>query len=253
MKAEKLIDAIGEVRDEYVLDAETSERRKWRVWPALTAAAACLAVIIGTLAWSGVLRGRGDYALSARSENARVFDLTRPLKGAPRSAYDLIWLPEEEMFTHWDTAIFRGTVTDIQNIEVDMNGESFYWSLVSVEVSHVLRGDVEPGETVRIRVETPIGGEIWVEDQDLAAQLRVGMEGVFMPQVYDDESMFGAYGAWLCLRDLSPYGLADGVRWLFLQTPEGLAYDRATFASASGAKTLEDIEAYIVRMLEKTA
>ncbi len=253
MKADLLIDAIGEARDEYILDAEAFERRKWRILPALAAAAACLAVVLGTLAWSGALRGPGNYDLSARSENVRVFDLTRPPKGAPKNIYDLMRLTEEEMFTYWDTAIFRGVVTDIQNIEVDMNGESFYWSLVSVKVSHVLRGGVEPGETVRIRVETPIGEEVWVEDQDLAARLRVGTEGIFMPQVYDGESMFGANGAWLCLRDLAPYGLADGVRWLFLDTPEGLAFYRPAFPSASGAETLEDIEAYIGRMLEQTA
>ncbi len=252
MKAEKLIDAIGEVREEYVLDAEVSERRRWRVWPALAAAAACLAVVLGTLAWSGALHGQREYKLSGRSQNVRVFELRKPPE-VGHDVYSLIPLTQEQIFTEWDTAIFRGTVTGIRNIEVDMNGESFYWSLVSVEVKSVLRGDLQPGDTAVIRAETPLGGEGWVEDQEVVSQIRMGTEGIFMPQVYDGESMFGANGAWLCLRDLSPYGLADGVRWLFLETPEGLAFDRPAFPSASGAETLEDIEAYIGRMLERTA
>ncbi len=251
MKADLLIDAIGEAREEYILDAETSERRR-RVWPALTAAAACLAVIIGTLAWSGVLRGPGDYELSARSQNVRVFELRKPPE-VGHNVYSLIPLTQEQIFTEWDTAIFRGTVTDIRNIEVDMNGESFYWSLISVEVKSVLRGDLQPGDTAVIRAETPLGSDDWVEDQEVVSRIRVGAEGVFMPQVYDSESLFGANGAWLCLQDIAPYGFPDGVRWLFLDTPEGLAFDRPSFPSASGAQTLEDIEAYIGRMLERTA
>lgn len=251
MKADLLIDAIGDAREEYVLDAETTLPKKKPAWLKLTAAAACLALLAGAASLSGLLRGPGDYMLSERSENVRVYRLKDPHKNVPAS-HDLMKLTDEDIFSA-NTVIFRGTVTDIENIEVDMNGESFYWSIVSVEVSKVLRGELTVGQTVRIRADTPIGGGVWVEDNDIVSQIRVGMEGIFMPAPYDADSLFGANGAWLCLRDIAPYGFRDGVRWVFLRTETGLVFARGATYSIPDAHTLEDIEAYILDMLEKTA
>ena len=44
-------------------------------------------------------------------------------------------------------------------------------------------------------------------------------------------------------------GLPDGVRWAFLETPEGLLFDRESYAGAAGARSLDEIESYIQRML----
>ncbi len=254
MKTDLLVDAIGDAREEYVLDAGTTHPKKKPAWLKLTAAAACLALLAGAVSLSGLLRGPGDYMLSERSENVRVYRLKDLPKGGVSASYNLMKLTDEDIFSS-DTVIFRGTVTDIENIEVDMNGESFYWSIVSVEVSKVLRGGLTVGQTVRIRADTPIGGDVdmWVEDNGIVSMLRVGMEGIFMPAPYDADSLFGANGAWLCLGDIAPYGFRDGVRWVFLRTETGLVFERDATYSIPGAHTLEDIETYIRAMLEKTA
>lgn len=45
MRSEKLQDAIGEVRDDFILDADTVIKKKKSHWPLLAAAAACLCLI----------------------------------------------------------------------------------------------------------------------------------------------------------------------------------------------------------------
>ena len=47
--------------------------------------------------------------------------------------------------------------------------------------------------------------------------------------------------------------LADGTRWAFLDTGSGLSYSSHDYPGAGDAKTLEDIEAYVYKMLEKVA
>ena len=244
MRSDKIIDALEMARDEYVEDAFLAKSRKRPAVRHLAAAAACLVLAVSLVALPRLIRGPGDYELTGLSENVRVYDIDRPPKTAGEAAYSLIELTEDEIFTRWNTAIFRGTVTDIQNIEVDMNGSKFYWSLVSVEVTKVFRGDIRPGDTVKIKVETPLygNGDLWVEDQ-----------GIFMPAIYTADSTFETNGAALCLRDVAPYGFPDGVRFAFLMTGDGLIYARDfTYKSIPNAKTLDDIEAYVATMLERT-
>lgn len=254
MKAEKIVDAIGEVREEYIRDAEVSQKRKRPFWPVLAATAACLAVIIGAFAWSGGRKHECRKAeLPGFPDNVKVYTLDRVPEVMMHTEKELIYLTEEEIFTRWNTAIFRGTVTEIQNIEIDMNGESFYRAVLTVDVSKVLRGDLLPGDTARILIDTPIDTNVWVEDNDIIEQVRVGTEGVFMPVIYTEDSILGANGAELDLRDIAPYGLPDGVRYAFLMTRNGLVFLRDDpYERIAGAQTLEEIEAYIAEMLEKT-
>lgn len=245
MNADTIADALEWAREEHILDAGAPARR--RPLRAALAAAACVALVIGGLALSGVLRGPGDHALSERSRGVRVYNVRG---SAFDREYCLIPLTEEEIFTKWDTVIFRGVVTDIQNLDADMNGQTYPFSVVSVEVSRVLRGGLAPGDTARFLVDVHIGDAAYATAHEGAANIRLGTEGIFMPMVLDGESMFGANGAWLCLRDLAPYQLPDGVRWTFLMTDSGLAYDRPSYPALPNARTLEEVEEFIRGMLE---
>lgn len=53
----------------------------------------------------------------------------------------------------------------------------------------------------------------------------------------------------IVLADIAPYRFSDGVRWMFLDTNEGLAFDRSSYQGAANAKTVEDIEDYLNTML----
>ena len=75
------------------------------------------------------------------------------------------------------------------------------------------------------------------------------MEGIFMPWIYDDESYMEINGAKLMFSDLASCGLADGMRWAFLSTDQGVIFERSAYPGAKDATCLDDIEAYIVEKI----
>lgn len=73
-----------------------------------------------------------------------------------------------------------------------------------------------------------------------------------MPMIYNDENSFWEQnGAKIDKRELADYGFADGERYAFLQTDDGLVFSREAYSSIANATTLDEIEEYIEAMLEK--
>jgi len=243
---------IGEIDGRYVEAAEDCAPRKFRNMkkslrvPA--AAAACLVLAVGILA--GALKcadAARQIALVGSSAGVtarytdRVFD---PVSA--RGEHSLVWLSEDEIFTHWNTAIFRGTVTEVRNIEIDFAGQKMYRAIAWVRVSSVVRGPYAEGEEVKILLPSAVASGSWAEDCGVIETIRVGVEGIFMPIVYDDENNFlEMNGTTLDKRDLAPCGLADGERWTFFDTGDGVRYAESVFPSLREAKNLDDVEAFL--------
>ena len=74
-----------------------------------------------------------------------------------------------------------------------------------------------------------------------------------MPVLYDDEkSIWEQNGARLDKRDIADYGFADGERFAFLETEDGLVFFRDAYGSIDDATTLDEVEDYIKAMLESS-
>ena len=155
------------------------------------------------------------------------------------------------MFTYFDTAIFKGTVTEIENIELSFNGEKAYRAIARIRVEAVYRGSCQEGEEVSILLPCAIDTDTKVTDTEVVSAMRVGMHGIFMPMIYEETSYWEQNGARLALKDLAPYGLPDGERYAFLEIGDGLVFARWAYESISDAATLEDIETYILEMIAK--
>lgn len=169
-----------------------------------------IALIIAAAAlFSRMLLPGRELALSRSSENVTV-TYTEHVPPSFSSGSLNYAYSEEEIFSMPDTAVFKGTVTSIQNIE-----------------------------------------NLWVEDTDTIAALETGMTGIFMPMIYDENSVLEENGATLFLKDIADYGFYDGVRFAFLETDHGLVFDRSTYQSIAQAQNLDEIEDYILKMLEK--
>ena len=123
--------------------------------------------------------------------------------------------------------------------------------IATIVIDEVYQGDLEPGEQITMLIPCPIDEyNIWVEDTSVISQLESGMEGIFMPWIYDKDSYIEMNGAVLMLRDLAVCGLADGMRWAFLNTDHGLVYERWAYPGTGNATNLDDIEAYVIEMLK---
>ena len=216
---------------------------------AVTVLAAAVAVLL-------LVFGGKRMPLKLSDEKVRVRNMTVP----PVTFYSssLIELTEEEIFFGWrdigETTIVRGMVTDIQNIVIDFNGDSAYRALVYVEVEKVLRGECQPEDVVTVLIPCTISEGFWVEDTDVISQVRVSMEGIFMLNQYDEESIWMQNGVNLYPIDIAQYGLLDGERFAFLQTDGGLVYSKWPYESFEGfgePQTLDDVEEYIRGVIEK--
>ncbi|MBO7404561.1 MAG: hypothetical protein J6V24_06330 [Clostridia bacterium] len=242
---------IGEIDGRYVESAEDCAPRKWknrkRNMRMLAAAAACLVLAAGILA--GVMRydrAARQIPLDRSSDGVTARYVERLSPAVSSGEHSLIGLSEDEIFTHWNTAIFRGTVTDVRNIVIDFAGQKMYRAIARVRVSSVVRGPFSEGDEAPVLLPYTVGGGSTAEDCGTIESIRVGMEGIFMPIVYDDENNFVEMnGVRLDKRDLAPCGLADGLRWAFLETSNRLIYDESSFPSLAGATSLDEVEAFL--------
>lgn len=241
MKQEELFVLMTDMDDTMVEEAGVPQKKKRRLWPFLLGSAACLALVIVGL--SRIDRGepvpRSKGVIIQQIENVSF----------PPSQYQLIYLTEEELFTHFDTAIFRGTVTGLQNIQLSFNGDRNYRALATIQVEAVFRGDCAPGDTVSVLLPCPVSDGVWVEDTEVISRLQEGMTGIFMPIIYHEDSCWEQNGARLYLQEVAPYGFADGMRYAFLKTDNGVVFARHAYPSIESAQTLDEIEAYILTML----
>lgn len=252
MKENRILHALGEVDDAYIAEASPAQPKKRR-WIKFAATAACLALVAAGGAFAlrrpaAVDPARAPITLSDRSSGVKIKYISADNLPKTSSAYCLVWLELDEIFAR-DTTIFRGTVSYIDNIALDFNGRKSYRAIAGIVVDEVIQGDVRAGEVVPILLPCGIHDDIWVEDTDIVAQMRVGMEGIFMPKAYDDDSRWEENGATLYLNEVAPYGLWDGMRWVFLDTGSGLVFEKGLYADIASAGTLDQVEAYIREQL----
>ena len=250
MRAETISDAMNYLNDEIIEDTEAfrQKKKKRKGWIKGAISAACLAVVLG----AGLFvadRQQNRIALSENSAHvtARYIEKAPPVA----SSGDLIYLTEDELFTHWNTAIFKGTVEEIRNIELNFNGEKVYRAVASIQVEATYRGPCSPGDTVSVLLPCPIGGEIWVEDTEIVSAMQVGTTGIFMPVIYTGDSVWEQNGARLVQTDIADFGFADGRGYAFLEGEEGLLFDRDCYPSIAAATTLDEVEAFIQDKIKK--
>lgn len=251
MKSEKLLDAIGSIDNNLVYHAVNDTRQKKKSnrfkWGAI---AACLAIVLIAGVVS-VNQRVNQIPLSDDATNVTAYFTDSPFIFT-NSSESLIPLTEEELFTTFDIAIFKGTVSEIRNIVVNFDGDKTYRAIAKIEVEKVYRGPCSEGDTISVMLNCPILKGFWVTDTNTVSAMKVGTTGIFMPMIYNDENSFWEQnGAKIDKRELADYGFADGERYAFLQTEDGLVFSREAYSSIANATTLDEIEEYIEAMLEK--
>ena len=254
MSKDNVIDSLGRIDEDMILGVEELRRKRkrsgWVRWAAM-AACLCLVIAAAVLIPNGnntqVDPQPGQIVLSERTTATVTYgcDNWGPVKE------DLVGLTEEEMFGHEKMYVFRGGVSGLTNVTIDFNGNTMPRCIATIVIDEVYKGDLEPGEQITMLIPCPIDEyNIWVEDTSVNSQLESGMEGIFMPWIYDEDSYIEMNGAVLMLRDLAACGLADGMRWAFLDTDQGLVFERWAYPGAGDATDLDDIEVYVIEMLK---
>ncbi len=260
MTREELFRAVGEVREDQIMDAAEKPNKTATRWRRYGALAACLAVVLaGAFGFRQWLHtGRDLPAYEAAQESAGAGDSSRTetttqatapwspstpwgrrsreIDGSgadhwwnqlfdksdrEESTADVIWLSPEEILA-MDTVIFRGTVTGLRYFEVTVGGLEETYTVASVEVSDCIRGDLAAGDTYNVAYRGGPGVTTSISG-DLE-NLAVGSEAVFMPRIATPDTGWSSGDDYFCYADLAELYLDEGRRFLFLETGDGVSY-----------------------------
>lgn len=259
MNKEEMFEAINDIDDTYI--AEATPGWSGNAGPAkqprhpvrwMAGIAACVAAFIFASVWIHPAdHGRIPIELSDASKNVTACYIGAEDVPAISVATCLVSLTEADIFRKYNTALFRGTVVSIRNIELNYNGWKEYQAIAEIRISQVYRGDCRTGDTLTVLLPCPIMEGYHVSACDVAEAIHTGTEGIFMPVKYDNTYICTQNGATLQYNDLAEYGLFDGARWAFLSTDTGLLFDHYAFESLETPETLDDIEQYIEKMLQQ--
>ena len=149
---------------------------------------------------------------------------------------DLVWLTEEEMVNQWSDIIVSGTVKEIKNIRLTIGDSKSYNSIVTLQVDQAIKGDAALGSTVQVLMPCPIGADGYkVEDTDVAACLSEGSKAILLAKEYDKDSIWQEGGGTLYLMELCPYGVSDGLRFVFTEKDNKLIYESSAWNISDGA------------------
>ncbi len=242
-----LLERIGNIDEKYIEMANKASVKK-RNWYIPTIAAACVAILLClffvTRNYNVTDEIKTNEIILEKSKGIKVSFTDETINIETHA--DLIELTEEQIFNDFNNVIIRGTVQEIHNIAINNGSDIEYNALLKISVSSVIRGDCEEGMEIDILIPCPINEDIWVEDTGVISQAKVGVEGIFMPIIYD-ESSYSDYGDGhiLYMIDIAKYGLADGERFVFLDVGEKLAFANYAFPKLSQQMSLDDIEEYI--------
>ena len=164
----------------------------------------------------------------------------------------LAWLSQEEIFA-MDTVIFRGVVeSSPRYYRIDMPGrDDYYCTAVNVRVTDSIRGGLEEGEVYSL-MYGGAKGHMSLSTSGPLEELRTGGEGIFMSERTGPDTGWRTETGYFCYADLAELRIGEGIRFVFLDTEEGVRFDRSTYEEAAEAETLDEIADYIRRMIGET-
>ncbi len=165
----------------------------------------------------------------------------------------LVWLsPEEILDQGYD--IFRGIVTKLQVYHVTGKINQ-YFTVATVEVTDSIRGTQQNGDTCEIYLPMAKVDDMLIVNSvsgDLD-KLEVGSCAIFMPRTATETTGLGKMdlGEWLCYADFADYYFSEAIRYLFLETENGVSYEKNVYEIPGENITLDDVAEYLRKTLEQ--
>lgn len=246
MRGDELLDKMELLDPKLVDAADAAPKKKHSKVKMWTAVAACLCIVIAAAV---LLSQNGKIRLSDASTATASYGFDgEDDRSDWKIQYE--WYDEDELFSGDDLYAFRGTVTELYDITLDYNGKLMGESIATVKIEKVYKGDLKVGDEITVELPYPVCSGASIKGPNIIRSIKVGMEGIFMPRAWDENTYSEYNGAVIMHRDLAECGFADGFRGFFLDTEYGLTYWKDAYPGAKGAETLDDIEEYVINMLK---
>lgn len=181
-----------------------------------------------------------DYGTKRDSEEDQV---------SSGASMQLAWRTPEELFAQ-NTLIFRGVVEEMQYFTVGEIGSlGGCFTLAEVRVTQVLRGSLTEGSTCKVLLPV-VRGFMSSSIVGALEEIQVGSEAIFMPRPATPETCVQEDGRCFCYADAADAYFSEGLRFIFLQTEDGLRFERNVYTDIQDAQTLDEVAAYLRGMLD---
>ncbi len=284
MTKKDLFRAIGQVRDDQVLEAagKTVARPPWRRY--LTAAACAAVVLAAALAVPSLHPFRADGSSTSSGAAGNTAPTSSSDNGAQAGSGDgqSYWVDGQEIVpaptystgaeigqlagpgvegtgtsstsdSQWlppeeilaqDTVIFRGTVRELQYYTVQLGGTDLYYTKALVEVTDCIRGGLGIGDICGV-LYPGVKGYVSTSLSGPLTDLDAGSDAVFMPTQASPDTGWRNGNSYFCYADLAGFYLSEGMRYVFADTGSGLDFERSTYPDLADAETLDQVMDYL--------
>lgn len=267
MKQEEVLEMTDKVNGTFIGKAtEPAIRKSKKMWIMWGVAIICLCLLgLGIIdVWQksmGIIRlPHSTNNMKAKYVTADYLVQKGVLGNGDAEDACYVLYSEEELFTTLSSQIdthliVKGTVTDIKYVEAantslsdelpEKHTKYFYGAIVELKVDKVYRGDCKENETLKLWQ--------YYGNHYIGQEFAVGDTGIFMPGIYNEQAVYSGWSFWaeddrFVLTDLADYEICD--LHTFLESEEGMDFERWQFVGAKDATTFEEVEEYIYRMIE---
>ncbi len=153
----------------------------------------------------------------------------------------------EELFEN-AAVIFRGTVQYLRYMQIESRDYTAFYTVATVEVTDCIRGGLSEGDIYSI-LYTGFPDSMPAISENLG-YLKSGSDAIFMPLWANPEAGWVTEDGFFAYADIADMYFDEGLRLLFLDTGEGLAFERSVYPDIAEAETLDEVAAYIREMLD---
>ena len=185
MRTDLLYDAVGEVRDDLILDAAKPVNRKRRLY-SLSAAAACAVLLLALI---GIWRSSESHLSPGEYISSLGIVTEKVDSPAFISAEEPQLSAEEILFAVKSHLTVEGVVSSLDTVRIPDGGQFWYITTADIQIQSVLSGK-SGQDTVRIVAAScvsksePLSG---IPSSQLVG-CREGMKGVFVLAPVGDDS-----------------------------------------------------------------
>lgn len=148
---------------------------------------------------------------------------------------------QEEILENSDTILY-GQVSDIKYLEVSMEDNTVYYSLISLEVINSFKRSLEQGTSIDVLTFATI------TNGSILDQIKVGDKGFFMIKRLENEDYAKYEGENRVFSDLSDYSLVSDKGSILLEKGETYLDPYSIYTSLPDDPTYEDIETLITNI-----
>ena len=196
-------------------------------------------LVLLLIIWNlGTINNNSDFKLSNSKGNVSV-RYTDRYKAVLSS--NLVELDENDIWSNKDLNIIVGTIKNIKNIKLKVDGEVSYDALVSIEVKECIRGNIK---VIDVLANCPINPKgIWQEDCMINSSLAKEDNGIFM--IEENSDIIESGDSILQLSDIAKYIFPDAMHYCFIEKNDRIIYFESFYKELSDVENINEIKKYI--------